>query len=999
MKLSRFLLCTGVALAVVLVAALVLVFNSGFQTWAVRRVLAGRPGLQVSIDSVSAGLGRVEVRNLHLVQDAVVLDLPLLQVDVPVLAAGMKRQVHVSRLVATGWKIQLGSPAAAGGSANPAVVAPAAIAVAAQQAFSGVFGQLQLPVDLALDGVQLEGEVVLPGTQGRAKISVTGGGLGAGQEGKFDVTGDATLTDPNVNQLALRGRIVAAMDTPRTFTRLDAKADASATGPKFPNGVKLSADLAAVRGASGENYTLTVASESKQLCAVQAAFAQSGGKLAGTWKIDLHDTDLAPFALGRPLPAFAADGAGTFEADAAFAEIHGTGKLNAASDSLAAINPALAAMGAVRLVADFDLAKRGDTTRVESLHATIAGAQPIATVESLQAFALNVRTGELQVADPARDLIGVTVQGVPLAWAQTFLPGLALTGGDLRGEFVGSARGGGLSLHTSAPLTANGVSLAQADKPLLRAVDVALSGSADYTPQGWQAEIDSFTAKSGAATLLSVSTKAGQLAGTDPAVKAVGKFTADLPSLLAQPAAGGAVALTAGTASGDFTATLDSKKQVQAKIALTGLAADPKLATEKLPEISADLRADIAANGQITLGIPLVIARDGRKSDFNFDGTLTPGKDMLAVDARVTSTLLVVDDAKVLAAVLAPAAPSPPAATAAASKPAARDAAPPWAGVSGQVALALKKVAYSDSFQATDVTGALRLDAGVAKLEKLAAGLGGGSDASVSGAVTFDPKAAKPYALTADLAIKDFDPAPLFRAMNPGQPPTVEGKFVVTSKLAGDAASLGDLATNTHGDFQLSSKGGVFRGLPVNVATKNETVGKIAAGAALLGSALDVFKGRKEDSDITSTAKAVAEVSKMFAAIPYDQLSLVVSRDPSFNATLKDFTLISPEMRITGGGQTTHQAGKPLLDDALAMEFKLRARGHTADLLKFLGKLEPQPDELGYSGCTLPLKVGGTLGKPDTTELNNALAAIAVEKSGVLDKAGDLLNRLIPGGK
>ena len=81
------------------------------------------------------------------------------------------------------------------------------------------------------------------------------------------------------------------------------------------------------------------------------------------------------------------------------------------------------------------------------------------------------------------------------------------------------------------------------------------------------------------------------------------------------------------------------------------------------------------------------------------------------------------------------------------------------------------------------------------------------------------------------------------------------------------------------------------------------------------------------------------------------------------------------------------------------MEFKLRARGHTADLLKFLGKLEAQPDELGYSGCTLPLKVGGTLGKPDTSELNNALASLAIEKSGVLDKAGDLFNRLIPGGK
>ena len=126
---------------------------------------------------------------------------------------------------------------------------------------------------------------------------------------------------------------------------------------------------------------------------------------------------------------------------------------------------------------------------------------------------------------------------------------------------------------------------------------------------------------------------------------------------------------------------------------------------------------------------------------------------------------------------------------------------------------------------------------------------------------------------------------------------------------------------------------------------------------------------------------------------------MVLTRDPAGNTVLKDFTLIAPEMRITGEGQAAHKAGGALLDEAIAMEFKLRARGHTGDVLKFLGKLEAQTDKLGYAACTLPLKVGGTLGKPDTSELNNALASLALEKSGVLDKAGDLFNRLIPGGK
>jgi hypothetical protein len=55
--------------------------------------------------------------------------------------------------------------------------------------------------------------------------------------------------------------------------------------------------------------------------------------------------------------------------------------------------------------------------------------------------------------------------------------------------------------------------------------------------------------------------------------------------------------------------------------------------------------------------------------------------------------------------------------------------------------------------------------------------------------------------------------------------------------------------------------------------------------------------------------------------------------------------------------------------------------------------LETQADELGYLACTLPLKIGGTLGKPDTSELNKALATLALEKGGASDKASDLLNK------
>ena len=1016
-KPVRLLLVAAAALTVVLLLALGLALHSGVQTWAARRALAAQPGLKARLGLLNAGFQTVELTDLHLERDGAIITLPSFHAELSVIDAGMNEKVNIRRLVARGWTLDLTHyqfPAAPKKSAAltprrefsllPSAYAAepgsAAAAAAATQVFQGVFAQAALPFELTLDGVELEGDVLLPPAPGvetgRAHLVLNGGGFATGREGAltFNLAVALTGKDAPVNALTITGRLAATMDTPRTFSRLGTQAAASATGPQFPKGVKLSANIAAARDTSGENYTITLAGENRQLVAVQASFPKTTLKLDGTWKLDLRDADLAPFTLGRPLLAFTAAGEGRFTSDPAFGEIHATGKLDATADKLAVVKPALAGVGAVRLTAEFDLARRGDALRIERLTAALAGAQPVARVQSLQTFEFNFKTRELKVADPSHELFGVVLEGVPLAWAQPVLPGLTVSGGDLRGEFAGTAHDNGLTLRPKAPLAVTGLSVTRGGETLLRAVDITLFASADYTPQGWQVEVAPFTARHSDATLFVIEAKAGQLTGKDQPIKVAGKFSAYLPVLLAQPAARGSVQLTAGDVAGTFAAeSLNAKHAIQASLAVSNLAADPKLTTEKLPAISADLRADLTPNGTITLNVPLLFERDGRKSDLTVTGTLLPNSGSLTINAQVTSTQLFLEDVKILAAPLASASEEKSSAPASAPAPAAGPAAPPWAGLFGQLSLALKKVVYSNTFQVSDVTGTLRLDAGAVKLDGVRAGLGEGSDAKMSGSVTFDAIAPQPYALAADLAVNEFDPAPLFKAINPGQPATVEGKFTVASKLAGRAVSLGDLAAGAHGDFQLTSKSGTLH-LPVNVSEKADTTSKIASLIAKGTSAIGAVTGRKDYSDIANKAQAVAEVSKLLKAIQYDQLNLVLSRDAALNTVLKDFTLIAPEMRLTGGGQATHKPGAPLLEEALAAEFKLRARGHTGDLLKYLGALDATADELGYAACTLPLKVGGTIGKPDTSELNNRLTTLAIEKSGALD----LLNKLIPGG-
>jgi len=998
MKRFRLLLLAVAAALGLCAIALGVLFNATFQTWAARRAIAAQPGVRASLGELSAGMKRVTLKDLRYEHAGAVIRLPNVEVDVPVVTAAMNQRVVVTRLVAKGWTIDLSKTGSALAPASPpdkTTGATPALPQAVAAAFSGVFAQLQLPVDLVLDGVQLEGEVMLPENRGRVKVTLHGGGFGAGREGKFDIVALAALTDPSVSALEVRGALTGTMDTPRTFTRVATRLDAAASGAQFPQGVKLTADLSAARAAKGETYRVAMVAEGQEIVNVTADLSRGAPMIAGAWKVDVRDAEVAPFAFGKPLPAFTLVGAGAFDTDVRLSAVHVSGRLNATVDRLQILMPELAVLGELKIGTEFDLAQNASGIAVRKLEAAVVAAAPIASVRALQAFEFNWQTREVRASDLAGELFGLELHGAPFAWAQPFLKDIAVTGGPIRGQLVANARGGGVTLRSTAPLRIEGVRVARAGQTLVERVDVALNASADYTPHGWQAEIAALDVTSGGAKVLTLAAKAGQLAGRDQAVKATGKLTLDLPALLAQPVAAGALTLTRGESVVEFVGSHHVASEIHAKVSLANLATNVDSKPLMLPAVAFEVRADVGTDGKIAFNAPITFERGGRKSDLTVIGSVGPEKDHVRiVDAQLTSGQLIVDDAQLLGAVVPEKVQKKPGA----DEP-EREAAPPWAGLQGAVSLSLKRVVYSDSFEVTNLSGRLQIDAGMVKLEGLQAGLGEGGRMNLNGAVTFTPEAPQPYALVADVAVKEFDVGPLFRAIDGTRPATVEGRFDVASKVVARAAKLAGLAPGLRGDFQLTSRGGIFRGLPVNVSNLVDNTSKFSGWIASAGTAISSIAGKKEYVDIGNKVQAVAEFAKGLNPIPYDQLSVVMSRDAAFNTTLKDFTLISPELRLTGGGTALHREGSSLLEDALAMEFKLRARGRPGDLLKYLGVLEPLPDDFGYLACTLPLKIGGTLAQVETNELNARLVAIALEKSGVTDKAADLVNKIFGGGK
>lgn len=998
MKPARLLVVSLGVLAVGLLVVGMLALNSSVQTWAARRALAERPDLNATLGSVSVGFQRVEIRALRAESNGAVLTLPTLDAVLPVISAGLQNRVEIKSLVAKGWildltqaenfksvalgwsgagRIQASSQGPRGFSFVSTAYAAEA-AAAAEPLFRGVFASLELPVDLSLDGADLEGEIILPDVDGtgigRLQVKLTGGGLGSGLEGTFVL--DAAGTKADGGSLTVRSTLGATMDTPRTFTRLSAKANASASAVQFPEGVTLTIDGTAVRNSTGETYGLLLAGKDKQLADIDAELVNDTSQIAGTWKLDVRDGDLAPFVLGKQLPVFTATGQGGFKTGTTFKEIHASGRLAASADRLEAIRPELAAVGAVNFTADFDVLQHEDSLRVERLDATFSGTEPVARIQALQSFQFNLGTGELRVADPAQDLVGLWLTGMPVAWLRPFTGEMQVTGGNLEGEFVASARDGGLALRSKTPLAALRLNLENAGKPWLQEIDLQLTASADYTPRGWQVQVEEITAQSQGRTLLKLNAKAGKLIGENDGIKATGSWSADLPGWAGQPVMAGGMDLSAGQAGGNFNGSFGEVNAVDAKIALSGLV----LTTgEALPSIDTDLRAEIGVDARTTFNAATLFDLSGRRSDLLITGTLSSAEEITTIDARVSSERVVLEDVKLIGAII-------PGGQLDSSPPEQPDDVPFWHGLRGQATLALKNVEYGGGYQVSDVVGVIRIEPDGLKLEGVHAVFGPESDLKLEGAVTFDSKVKDSYKLSGDLALNNFDTTQAFRAIDPARLPTVETRMNLTGNVSGNGANLAALIEGAQGRFDLTSKGGIFRALATVLPEQ-----RLQATQSALSVVGGLFGGTSS-GEMIATAN---EIVKLVSEIQFDQLSVTAARDENLNFVLKDFNLIAPYIRLGGEGLISYTPGKSLLQQALDLRITLGARGRLGELLNQWKLLKAEKDNLGYTTFVTPIKLGGTLLNTDSRDFQNKLLEVALGKSGV----GDAINRLLGGGK
>jgi hypothetical protein len=958
MKPLRLALLGAAVMAGLLVVALGLLAFPALQTGLARHWLASLPGLRASVGAVSVGWGRIEVTDLLCEGPAGVLRVPRASADADVVDAILRRRLRLDQVEATGWSLQL---------------APGATVSQLGRQFAGLMaGEVRR--------MHLAGQVALPGAEGPFGCRISSGAGGEAGLGRcrVELTLPKEVAPAGLDALAGEARL--AQSPGGAWERLDLRLAPADPGRK-PD---WTLEWSVWPVSSGESHGLVLRVAEREVARVTARQADAG-PWEGDWRLDVLAGDLARMGR-RPWPVGELTGQGSWSGTA-LTNLRMAGHFSAALPDPGAVLPALAGWEPVRLAVDFDANRRDHVVRVARAEITVAATTPVATLRSLQPFEFDANSWEIRPAEPLQELLGLRLDGVPVMWLERFLPGLRLRGGPVRGDLSVRPLGQGVAVRSVGSVLAGPLEVAIAGRPVLLGAGLTAVLTGDYSPAGWQVELRDVKVLAGEAELVRGGVKVGRIAGPDQSVKLAGSLGLDVAPWQSQPLAVAGWRLSAGEAKAEFRASLGEKSQWQVRLVLEQLAAGPG---RPLPSLVAQVRAD-GQGGRWEADVPVEISADGRRSDLRWAGTVAPGAEgVWRIEGQLTGDRVEWVDVVAWEG-LARAFPW---------IDGTGGAGVLWGPLRGEVAFRVGELRMPEAGEFTEFRGHARAEPASLRLEMLELDWIGRGRLKGSVNVNFRPGDAKPWELVAAGVGRDIDLGAWFRRPGAAGEPLLEGRGEVTGQITARARVWRDLAEEARGEFELNSKSGVFRGLRTAIAPPADPSRGLAGLFASAGSLVSgSLSGRRQAADIAGRPEAVAEIARGLGEIAYDQLSVRVSHDAAFNTILRDFNLISPQLRLSGYGTALHKPGRTFWDDALAMKFTLRARGRMADLLQHLGVLDAQKDNLGYNVCMFPAPLGGSLLRPDATELRRVLVGLAEDRGGLGERAADLLNRLLGNGR
>jgi len=593
--------------------------------------------------------------------------------------------------------------------------------------------------------------------------------------------------------------------------------------------------------------------------------------------------------------------------------------------------------------------------------------QRLAALALARAFSIDLERWRADTGPATVELARLNLGRLPIGLFMRAPAGMTLTGSTSPDEFVLKAEGEHLALSTTSPWLLADVTLTRGTRPVLDRVTLEFSPVVDLTGGviSRVASGDVLMRDGSGAPLAKFS---AELARPDGAgLRAGASFNIDLPTLGAQPFFARGQVLSAGQANGEIrAATLEGGAvQIEARATLNGLVG--RDGGQTLPVANLGIRGLFQPDGRFSVQAPVLLDSAGQRSDlaFSADGHWQPGGATL--DARLAGGHIELGDVLLLASAAGQPLGSEDAESSGtlsrALSPPAADEQAFWTGWSGQLALDCKEVTWGHGWTMTGLNGRLEITTASVALRTLGADFGEDSKVSAHGELAFAP-GLNPYAFTGDFALTEFDTGRFFKALDPDRAPTVEGICHLQGRLEGQGLTLEDTLDRTRGQFELTSRKGVFRGLK-RATEKISMASKAVEWSAALGALLKTGKVKQAAERVAGNGYYVDQLAHTLAEWNYDQLSLKLERDQSMNVLLKEVTLVAPDIRLLGAGQVAYVPGKPLLAQPLSLALSFSSRGKIEQILGKLHLLDGTRDELDYARVKEPVVLGGTLARPD----------------------------------
>ncbi len=503
LKIVGLLLGGFILLGVVLIA---LALTPSIQTWAVKRAVAGQPGTTLDVSRLAAGPSAADISDLRFTTNGIVITAKGISARYSAWDYLTQNRLNADSVTIEDLVIDLRNAAATDSAAtSPAPGSPGAqpTTAEAKEPFEGILKQAQLPFDVRVGTMTARGRALLPNEQ-VVTFELKGSGIETGKQGKLEWTlgfTDAT-TGAALSGLRSTGTGSVRITADRRIDLIEIDTVVAATGPSLPpDRVQLSVRAEQPAGGGNEQYATTVAllrgSAPETIFQTTAQFLASSREITGAWDLNLRAEQLAAVLTGLGLPEIAARGSGKFNLKPDTGAVAATGDLQGEASKLEQVAPALSAIGSARFKVSFDGGMANDVAQLNQLEleATDGNGRRFAQISAKQKIGYNVSSQRITFANPNEELARVSIQSLPLAWAQPVVAPMVIESGDLSLLLAINAEPDGSRVRARSlePLSLRAVTVRQDGKALVEQLTLTLRPQVDYSATRISAELGDLT--------------------------------------------------------------------------------------------------------------------------------------------------------------------------------------------------------------------------------------------------------------------------------------------------------------------------------------------------------------------------------------------------------------------------------------------------------------------------------------------------------------------------